>query len=196
MRMNRVGSGAVGVVVLIFVAVILGWFVVAYNTIVTKQKAVEAAWGDVEAQLQRRLDLVPNLVNTVKGYAVHEKEVLLGVTKTRAMMENLLKGNGASPEKLMEAKSVLDGEIERLLALVENYPYLKADQNFLALQDQLEGTENRIAVARERYNYAVADYNRTLEIFPHKIIAKVLGFRPKEFFKATNQANKPAEVKF
>ncbi len=196
MRTNRIVAGAVGVVVLVFVALVLGWFVVVYNGIVTKQKVVDAAWADVEAQLQRRLDLIPNLVETVKGYAVHEKETLIAVTKARAKMKEMLKSKDVSPKELMQAKVALDGDISRLFALMEQYPELKASQNFLALQDQLEGIENRIAVARERYNYAVADYNRSLEIFPNKILARLLGFKPREFFKATDKANKPAEVKF
>ncbi len=196
MRMSRIGTGAVAVVVLVFIAVVLGWFVLAYNSIVSGQKTVDAAWADVEAQLQRRLDLIPNLVETVKGYAVHEKETLIAVTKARAKMKQMLKGKDVSPKELMQAKVALDGDVSKLFALMERYPELKASQNFLALQDQLEGTENRIAVARQRYNYAVRQYNRSLVVFPNIILAKALGFRPREFFEAEKKADKPREVKF
>ncbi len=196
MKINYSGGLNVGVIVLVFIAVVLGWFVISYNSIVGSQKTVDAAWADIEAQLQRRLDLIPNLVNTVKAYATHERQTLVAVTEARAKMKQMLKGKDVSPKELMQAKVALDGDISRLFALMERYPDLKANQNFLALQDQLEGTENRIAVARERYNYAVREYNRNLVVFPNIILAKALGFKPRQFFEAEKKADKPAQVKF
>ena len=196
MKINYSGGLNVGVIVLVFIAVVLGWFVISYNSIVGSQKTVDAAWADIEAQLQRRLDLIPNLVNTVKAYATHEMQTLVAITEARAKMKQMLKGKDVSPKELMQAKVALDGDISRLFALMERYPDLKANQNFLALQDQLEGTENRIAVARERYNYAVREYNRNLVVFPNIILAKALGFKPRQFFEAEKKADKPAQVKF
>jgi len=161
------------------------------NTIPTKDEAVKAAWGEVENQYQRRADLVPNLVETVKGFAKQEQDVLVGVTETRARATSvqLSAEDLADPAKVaafQQAQDGLSSALSRLMVVVERYPELKSDQNFLALQSQLEGTENRIAIARRDYNLAVQSYNTEIRTFPSIIAAKVIyGAEPKEPFKAT-----------
>ncbi len=173
------------------------------NSIPTKEEAVKASWGDVENQYQRRADLIPNLVATVKGYAAQEKDVLEGVTKARASASQVT----VDPTKLTDpdqlakfeaAQAQVGSSLSRLLVTVEKYPDLKSNQNFLALQSQLEGTENRIAVARRDYNGAVQSYNTEIRTFPALIAAKVVyGSKPIAPFKATavNAESAPA-VKF
>ena len=192
-RVNEQGS--VGIVLLVILAVILGGLVLSYNSMVSWQKNVDNAYADVEAQLQRRLDLIPNLVETVKGYASHEKDTLNSVVEARTKAKQMIE-SAKSPKELLEAKALLDNQMSRLFALVEQYPDLKASRNFLALQDQLEGTENRISVARQRYNYAVNIYNKKLRVFPNILIAKMLGFEEKESFEADKSARKAISVKF
>jgi LemA protein len=180
-----------GIVVLIAIIVIVG-LVGVYNSIVTKHENITAKWAQVENQLQRRNDLIPNLVNTVKGYAVHEKTVFENVTNARSQWTKA----GTLDEKV-KAAGVMDTALARLLLVVENYPELKANQNFLMLQDQLEGTENRIAVERMRYNEAVKEYNITVRTFPANIIAGMFGYRPAtQYFKAEEKAKTVPEVKF
>jgi len=163
-----------------------------YNGIVIKHETITAKWAQVESQLQRRLDLIPNLVNTVKGYAAHEKTVFEEVTKARSSW------TGASTmDDKVKAASQMDAALSRLLLVVENYPQLKADQTFLNLMDELSGTENRIAVERMRYNEAVKDYNITVRQFPANIVAGIFGYRPAaEYFKAEERAKAAPEVKF
>jgi len=192
-RVNEQGS--VGIVLLVILAVILGGLVLSYNSMVSWQKNVDNAYADVEAQLQRRLDLIPNLVETVKGYASHEKDTLNSVVEARTKAKQMIESE-KSPKELLEAKALLDNQMSRLFALVEQYPDLKASRNFLALQDQLEGTENRISVARQRYNYAVNIYNKKLRVFPNILIAKMLGFEERESFEADKSARKAIKVKF
>ncbi len=189
-------SGNVGIIVLAVVAIIALMFVLSYNSIVSRQKVVENAWADIDAQLQRRADLIPNLVEIIKGYTSYEQDTLLKVVEARRAIDKKIKQGIRSPKELLEAKAALDSQISRLFALVENYPDLKANQNYLALQDQLEGTENRISVARQRYNYAVNRYNSSLVVFPNIIIARMLGFMPKESFEADNDAKKVVSIKF
>lgn len=180
-----------GIVVLIAVIVVMG-FAGIYNGIVTKHETITAKWAQVENQLQRRNDLIPNLVNTVKGYAAHEKTVFENVTNARSQWAKA----GAVEEKV-KAAGAMDTALARLLLVVENYPELKANQNFLMLQDQLEGTENRIAVERMRYNEAVRDYNVTVRRFPGNIIASMFGYKvATEYFKAVDAARAVPEVKF
>lgn len=161
------------------------------NTIPTKEEGVNAAWGEVENQYQRRADLIPNLVATVQGYAKQEQEVLVGVTEARAKATSvqLNPGDLNDPAKLAafsQAQDGLSSALSRLMVVVEKYPELKSDQNFLALQSQLEGTENRISVARRDYNEAVRTYNVEIRTFPAIIAAKTIyGAEPKEPFKAT-----------
>lgn len=163
-----------------------------YNGIVTKHETITAKWAQVENQLQRRSDLIPNLVNTVKGYAAHEKTVLEDVTNARSKWTN-----AATMDDKVKAASGMDSAISRLLLVVENYPQLKADQTFLQLMDELSGTENRIAVERMRYNEAVRDYNITVRRFPGNVIAGIFGYKPAtEYFKAEEKAKVVPEVKF
>lgn len=163
-----------------------------YNGIVTKHETITAKWAQVENQLQRRSDLIPNLVNTVKGYAAHEKTVLEDVTKARSQW-----AGAATMDDKVKAASQMDSAISRLLLVVENYPQLKADQTFLQLMDELSGTENRIAVERMRYNEAVRDFNVTVRRFPSNIVAGMFGYKPAtEYFKSEEKAKTVPEVKF
>ncbi|MBN1824883.1 MAG: LemA family protein [Candidatus Eisenbacteria bacterium] len=162
-----------------------------YNTLVTMDERVKGDWAQVENQLQRRYDLIPNLVNTVKGYADQEKEVFTAVTEARSRVG----GAGSVGEKI-EANNELTGALSRLLLVVENYPELKSNQNFLRLQDELAGTENRIAVERRRYNEAVVALNTRLRTFPTVLIAGFFGFKPAELFEAPEEAAKAPKVEF
>jgi LemA protein len=173
-----------------------------YNTIQTNEEAVKAAWGDVEAAYQRRNDLIPNLVEVVKGYAKHEKETLTAVTEARAkvgsiqMNKNLL-DNPQAFNQFQSAQGAMSSALSRLMVVVERYPDLKANQNFKDLQHQLEGTENRINVARTRYNKAVETFNVSIRVFPNNLTNNfLLGLKMKEPFKAEAGAEKAPTVKF
>jgi len=174
-----------------------------YNTFQSNDEQIKASWSEVVNQYQRRADLIPNLVNTVKGYAAHEKDVLLGVTNARAKVG----GMQASPElindpeafaKFQAAQGELSGALSRLLVVAENYPQLKADAGFRDLQAQLEGTENRITVARNRYIKAVQEYNITVRSFPSNLTAMVLGYKTKPNFTVENEKeiSRPPSVDF
>jgi LemA protein len=174
-----------------------------YNALQSKDEQVKSAWSEVLNQYQRRADLIPNLVNTVKGYAAQEQTVLLGVTEARAKAGSIQ----ASPDmindpqalaKFQAAQGELSGALSRLLVVSERYPELKSDQNFRDLQAQLEGTENRIAVARNRYIQAVQDYNLTVRSFPGNLTASIFGYKPKPNFTVENEAviSKPPAVDF
>ena len=161
-----------------------------YNTIQQKDEAVDAAWSQVINVYQRRADLVPNLVATVKGYASHERQVLTDVTEARSRVGsiNVDAGDPASLQQFQQAQGELQSAISRLLVVVENYPQLKADQNFLQLQAQLEGTENRITVERQRYIQAVQDYNTYIRRFPVNLTAMMFGYQPRPNFTVENEA--------
>jgi len=164
-----------------------------YNTMQTQDEAVKSAWSEVVNQYQRRADLIPNLVNTVKGYATHEEQVLLGVTQARAKVGSMqvtpeLVNDPAAFAKFQAAQGELTSALSRLLVVSENYPDLKANQNFRDLQAELEGTENRITVARNRYIQTVQTYNTTLRVFPDNLTAMVFGYKPKENFSVDNEA--------
>ena len=161
-----------------------------YNTIQTLDEQSTAAKSQIEVQLQRRADLIPNLVNTVKGYAQHEEEVFTQVAQARAGLINAVKTG--DPAQMADANAGLTAGLGRLLAISEAYPQLKADQNFLRLQDELTGTENRIAVARNDYNQAAQQYNTYIRRFPQVLTAKVIGAKPKTYFEVTNPANREA----
>jgi len=174
-----------------------------YNTLQTQDEQVKSAWSEVINQYQRRADLIPNLVNTVKGYAAQEQQVLLGVTEARAKVGSIQ----ATPElvndpqalaKFQAAQGQLTSALSRLIAVTENYPQLKSDQNFRDLQAQLEGTENRITVARNRYIQAVQNYNVTVRSFPQNLTARMFGYQPKPNFTVDNEAqiSKPPSVDF
>ncbi|MBD5309851.1 MAG: LemA family protein [Bacteroides sp.] len=171
-----------------------------YNSLVEKQQEVDQAWAQVENQYQRRADLIPNLVNTVKGYSAHESETLIKVTEARAKatsitidVDNL---NEETLAKFQEAQNELSQALKSLLSVTEAYPDLKANENFMNLQTQLEGTENRIATERKRYTEVVKDYNTAIKKFPTTIYAGWFGFSPKPQFKAEAGAEKAPEVKF
>jgi len=189
------------VVLAIVVIAIVGWAVSVNNELVRLEQSVNEKWAQVQNVYQRRADLVPNLVETVRGFATQERTVLEEVTKARASAT----GVQLTPEALNDPKALerfqaaqnqLSGALSRLLVVVERYPDLKSNQNFLALQTQLEGTENRIAVERRRFNEAVRDYNTRLRLFPGSVVARFVGFGPKAFFEATPDAAAPPKVKF
>ena len=159
---------------------------------VSQKEAIRAAWAQVDNVLQRRADLIPNLVNTVKGYATHEQKVFDDIASARAQL-----GGARTPADRIAANSQLDGALSRLLVVVENYPNLKADQQFLKLQDELSGTENRIAVERRRYNEVVQKYNTFIQLFPNSLIASISGFQREDaYFKAEGQAREVPKVDF
>jgi LemA protein len=184
------------------VAVVMSLTGCGYNTMQMNEEAVKAAWGDVEAAYQRRNDLVPNLVEVVKGYAKHEKETLQAVTEARAKVGSIqvAKDMVGDPKAMAQFQSVqgqMSSALSRLMVVVEKYPDLKANQNFMDLQHQLEGTENRINVARTRYNKAVQEFNVSIRIFPNSLTnSMLLHLTPKESFKAEAGAEKAPQVKF
>ena len=179
------------VVVLVVVVVLYSFFKGSYNTFVSLDEAVKSSWAQVENQLQRRYDLIPNLVETVKGYARQEKDVLVEVTNARAKVG----GAGNIPDKI-KANNELSGALSRLLVVVERYPDLKSNQNFMRLQDELAGTENRIAVERKRYNDAVKVYNVAIRSFPANMLAGMFNFEKAAFFEAPAAAKTAPQVKF
>lgn len=162
-----------------------------YNGIVAKDEACKKAWGDVESVLQRRFDLIPNLVNTVKGYAAHEKGILEEVTRLRSQW-----GEARTPEARAGAATQLEGALGRLMLVAENYPDLKANQNFMALQDELAGTENRISVERQRYNGVVQTYNTAVRQMPTALLARLAGFTARTPFEAVQGAATAPTVQF
>jgi LemA protein len=167
-------------------------FMGIYNSIVSKHENITAKWAQVENQLQRRYDLIPNLVNSVKGYAAHEKTVFEDVTKARSQW-----ASANTIDDKVKAASGMDSALGRLIAVAENYPQLKADGTFLKLMDELSGAENRIAVERMRYNEAVLNFNVTVRRFPGNIIAGMFGYKPaNQYFKADEKSKAAPEVKF
>jgi LemA protein len=181
------------IIVLALIAfVVFGQYVSVRNTLVTKNEAVKAAWSQVDIVLQRRADLIPNLVETVKGYAQQEQTVFGDIAKARSAL--LSAGN---PSDKIAANQQLDGALGRLLAIVENYPQLKSNENFLRLQDELAGTENRIAVERKRYNDALQEYNTYIQKFPNNIFAGWAGFKPNDaYFQAAEGSRQVPKVNF
>src|SRR5437667_561113 len=190
----------VGVVVLILIGAI-GWAVGVNNQLVTAEVNVTEKWAQVQNVYQRRADLIPNLVETVKGFAAQEKGVLEAVTQARASAGSIkatpeLLNDPAAFKKFQDAQNQLGGALSRLLVTVERYPELKSNQNFLALQSQLEGTENRITVERRRFNESVREYNTRLRLFPGSMVARFTGYQPKAFFEAAPDAATVPKVKF
>jgi LemA protein len=189
-----------GVIVLILV-IGLGSLVGVYNGFVTAEQGVSEKWAQVQNVYQRRADLIPNLVETVKGFAAQEKTVLEEVTRARASAGSIkatpeLLNDPASFKKFQDAQNQLGGALSRLLVTVERYPELKSNQNFLALQSQLEGTENRITVERMRFNEAVRDYNTRIKVMPGALVARVMGFDEKAFFEGAPGTETVPKVKF
>jgi LemA protein len=179
------------IVLLIIGVSLYSFFKGNYNTFVTLDMSVKSSWAQVENQLQRRYDLIPNLVETVKGYAKQEKDVLVEVTNARARV-----GGAANVPDKIAANNALSGSLSRLLVVVEKYPDLKSNVNFLRLQDELAGTENRIAVERKRYNDAVQTYNVAIRTFPANLLAGMFGFTQATFFEAPAAAKTAPQVKF
>jgi LemA protein len=172
-----------------------------YNSLVTSEERVNEAWSQVESQYQRRADLIPNLVATVKGYASHEERVLTRVTEARARATGIsidaeVLEDPAAFQRFNQAQNEISQALRQLLVVTENYPNLRADQQFLALQSQLEGTENRIAVERKRFNTVVQGYNTQVRRFPANIFAGVFGFEQKEYFRSEPGSERAPEVKF
>jgi LemA protein len=179
--------GIIVAVIIIFGAMLIS----SYNSFVNSEENVDQSYAQIENQLQRRLDLIPNLVNTVKGYASHEKEVIASISDARARL-----AGANTPQEQATANAELSGALSRLLVVVENYPDLKANQQFTQLMDELAGTENRISVARKDYNDQVAVYNKKVKRFPGAFIAGITGFDEKEYFKADPSAQKAPNVDF
>ena len=185
MKMVLISVAIVLILVIGFYLYIIG----TYNTLVSLNEEVKAAWSQVENQLQRRMDLIPNYVETVKGYAKHEREGFIEVTEARAKV-----GGSVNPSQKIEANNELAAALSRLLLVVERYPDLKANQNFIRLQDELAGTENRIAVERMRYNEAVLKYDKRIKKFPTRILASISGFTEAPYFEAPEEAKEPPKV--
>ncbi len=193
------GCSGLGVLIVVALALI-AWGVSIYNGLVNEQENVEKAWGNVENVYQRRADLIPNLVETVKGYAKHEQETLEGVIEARANATSIkIDPSNMTPEDLQKyqaAQGDVTNALSRLIAVSEAYPDLKANQNFLELQNQLEGSENRIAVERNKFNEAAQTYNTKRRTFPTSIIASIFGFGDKPYFQAQEGADKAPKVDF
>lgn len=186
----------VGLVVILFL-----WATGIYNSLVSLDEGVKQSWSQVENQYQRRLDLIPNLVETVKGYAEHESDVFRQVTEARSNVGKLtmtpeMLNDPQAMQKFQEAQAGISSALSRLLAVAENYPNLKANENFMQLQQQLEGTENRIAVERKRFNEVVQEYNTKIRRFPAAMLAGMFGFREKAYFQAEPGAEKAPKVSF
>lgn len=188
------------VIVLAVAAVLFFWVKGAYNNMVTLDEEVQTAWSQVENVYQRRADLIPNLVNTVKGYAQHESATLEGVVNARSKATQItVDPENLTPEslaKFQKAQGELSSALGKLLSITENYPELKANENFLQLQAQLEGTENRITVERQKFNETARGYNTTIRKFPNNILAGMFGFEKKAYFEAEEGAERAPEVKF
>jgi LemA protein len=190
------------VVVLVIAVLIATWIFGIRNKMVDLEEKVSSSWAQVQNQYQRRLDLIPNLVETVKGFASQEKEVLLGVTEARSKAGGVMNitpevlNNPQAFARFQEAQAGLGAALQRLLVVIERYPDLKSNQNFLTLQAQLEGTENRISVERRRFNEEVQLYNRYIRRFPQAFVASIFGFQTKLYFQAAAEAEQAPKVEF
>jgi LemA protein len=178
--------------VLAAAAIIFGsWFVSTRNSLISREQDIEASWAEVENQLQRRYDLIPNLVETVKGYAAQEEEIFVQIAEARSKL-----GGADSVPETAEAYGEMQSALSRLLVVVERYPELKSNQNFIRLQDELAGTENRLAVARKRYNDQVREFNRSILMFPANMVAGTLGLEKREYFEIDEAARTAPQVNF
>ena len=191
--MSKTQKNVLIIVVILVLVIVIPYFYLkgTYNRLVTMDETVKGAWAQVENQLQRRYDLIPNYVETVKGYAAHEKEVFVKVTEARSRV-----GGATSVPDKIQANNTLSAALSRLLVVVERYPDLKANTNFIRLQDELAGTENRIAVERRRYNEAVKEYNIAIRSFPTNLIAGMFGFEKATFFEVPKERQEAPKVKF
>ncbi len=178
-------------VYLIILAILVLYLIFTYNKLIILRNRVKNAWAQVLVQLKRRADLIPNLVETVKGYAAHEKTVFENVTKARTQFLS-----ATTPAEQMEASNMLTGALRTLFAVAENYPQLKANENFLKLQEDLTDTENKIAFSREFYNDTVMKYNNAIQVFPANIFAGILGFQPERMFEIPEEDKEPVKVQF
>ena len=179
------------IVVLVIVVLLIIYFVATYNKLVDLRNRVRDQWSQIDVQLKRRFDLIPNLVSTVKGYAKHESETLESVIEARNSYTT-----ATTPHEKMQANNMLSDTLSKLFALAENYPDLKANQNFLELQTELQETEDKIAMARQFYNDTVLTYNNKIEMFPSNIVASMFKFKMEEFFKAEEEARQNVKVEF
>lgn len=191
--MNKTGWIILGVVLLLII-MIAGSFIGTYNSLQLMDENINAKWAQVENQLKRRNDLIPNLVATVKGYAAHEKEVFTNIADARAKLGGAMNKNDM--KAIQQGNNELTGALSRLLLVVERYPELKADKQFLNLQDELAGTENRLSVARKDYNETVQSLNARIRTFPTSIIAGIIGIKAREYFEIDEAEKKAPEVKF
>ncbi|HEY2931202.1 MAG TPA: LemA family protein [Acidobacteriota bacterium] len=200
MRKGLVVLIATAAVLLLVGLSIFGWYFGVKNSLVALDENLNSAWSQVQNVYQRRADLIPNLVRTVKGYAAHEQDTLVQVTEARSKVNNINLGNAVNdPSKMQQfekAQGELSSALSRLMVVVEKYPDLKANENFRDLQVQLEGTENRIAVERKRYNDAAREFNTRIRQFPSSIVARMAGFQPKAYFQAQPGAERAPEVDF
>jgi len=178
-------------IVLAVVVIIAFWLIAVYNSLITLRNRTDEAWSDIDVQLKRRHDLIPNLVETVKGYASHEKQLFENVTKARSEAMQ-----AKSPEEHAKAENMLTGALKSLFAVAENYPELRASENFAKLQDELSDTENKIQASRRFYNGNVRDFNTKIQVFPNNMVAKMLGFGEYEFFEIEEMERENPEVKF
>ena len=196
MKKSTITLFVIGAIVIL----LAGWATIQYNGMVANDEAVTTAWAGVESQYQRRSDLIPNLVNTVKGYAAHEKETLEGVVEARAKATQVtVNADNLTPERFAQfqkAQGELSAALGRLMRITENYPQLRANENFSELQAQLEGTENRINESRLRFNEAVQEYNLSIRRFPGNIFASLFGFEKRDKFEAEDGTEQAPEVKF
>lgn len=180
-----------GIIILVIIAVVAIWIVAVYNGLIRLKNRVDEAWSDIGVQLKRRYDLIPNLINTVKGYAAHEKELFEKVTEARTAAMG-----AQTPHDKEQAENMLSGTLKSLFAVAENYPDLKANQNFLELQRELTDTEDKIQASRRFYNGNVRDFNTKIEVFPNNIIASMLKFVKREFFQIDENEQQPVNVQF
>ncbi len=197
---GKIGLGCL-VLVLIAVFIIASWIWSSYNGLVKLDENVNQSWAQVQNVYQRRFDLIPNLVETVKGYAAHERETFQAVTEARSKVGGVMQldAKDLTPENLAkfnEAQAGLSGALQRMMVVVEQYPVLKANENFIRLQDELAGTENRIAQERMRFNQAAQEFNQTIRRFPQVLIANMLGFKYRAYFEGVAQAQEAPKVQF
>lgn len=190
--MKKVPGFLIAVIAIVLIIVIgASWYVSTRNRLVSLETETEALWAQVENQLQRRYDLIPNLVATVQGYADQESEIFIEIAEARSRL-----GGASGVSETAEAAGALDSALSRLLVIVENYPQLKSDSNFRSLQDELAGTENRLAVARMNYNEAVRDFNRSIRMFPASFVAGAMGYESLDYFEINEEARNAPVVQF
>ncbi|MDD4527279.1 MAG: LemA family protein [Candidatus Margulisbacteria bacterium] len=178
-------------VIALFIIGSISWYIGTYNKLITMDESVNEKWAQVENVMQRRYDLIPNLINTVKGYAKHEKEIFENIAESRAKL-----AGASSAKDKMQAAQGIEGALSRLLVVVENYPNLKANENFTKLMDELAGSENRLTVERQRYNLSIKGYNIAIRKFPTSIVANQLGYEKKDMFQMEEKAKEAPKVNF